>query len=350
MNTLFRIGMQIALMIGVLSTSSNALSQTRSFVGFHQTTIGSTKESGLADAIDIAIWYPTRNEEKSLTLGPTTMNVAFKAVPISKKHPLIVVSHGTGGMNLNYHEIASAAAKAGFIVLALTHPRDNHKDRSMVGQIDYFTERPRQVSRAVDAFLADPNWFDLVDSDRIGFIGHSAGGFTGLALLGATPSIANAVKHCAENYDDDTWFCSLSGSKQKAIESVKNLTNFPTIASSVDRRFKAAVLIAPLGAFNDGASLTAINSPTLVYVAEKDNVLVPKFHAEAVAAGISNAQMIKVNQGGHFMLVSKLNIPAGTTIEVNGAEVNSDPPGFSRADAIAKASEVIPKWFSEKLK
>jgi predicted dienelactone hydrolase len=346
MNTIARFWLSIALTITVFFNPQNAIAQTANSVGFKQMTIAPTDK----EPIEMAVWYPSNTEEQSITRGPTTMKVALNAEPISKKHPLIVVSHGTGGMNLNHHEIALEVARTGFIVLALTHPRDNHKDRSLVGKIDYFTERPLQVTRALDAFLTNPKWTGLIDENRIGFIGHSAGGFTGLALLGATPSIAHAIKHCATNYDDDLWFCSVSGSKEKALENAKNIAHMPIIPSSLDARFKASILIAPVGAFNDRASLAAINTPTLVYIAQMDNVLIPKFHAEAIGAGITGAQIIKVNQGGHFMLVSKLNLPAGTLITTNGADVNDDPAGFDRAATIAQASRIIPKWFSDNLK
>ena len=41
---------------------------------------------------------------------------------------------------------------------------------------------PRQVSWVLDAVLADPRWAALVDARRIAVVGHSAGGYTVLAL------------------------------------------------------------------------------------------------------------------------------------------------------------------------
>jgi predicted dienelactone hydrolase len=319
--------------------------QAQFSAGFLQTQFATSA----TENIEVAIWYPTNEEETLVKRGPTTMMVSVAGTPIQKKHPLVVISHGTGGMNMNHHEIAAATARTGFMVVALTHPGDNYKDRSSVGKLSYFTERPRQVSRTLDAILADASWASFIDTNRIGFIGHSAGGFTGLALLGATPSIANTLKHCANNFDEDLWFCNVSGSKEKAMENAKNIAYLPTIQSSKDTRFKAAVLITPVGAFYDKTSLSAIDTPTLVYVAEKDNVLIPKFHARAVGEGLSNAKVVTNHQDGHFMLVSKLNVPAGTPTGVNGAEVNDDPAGFDRQKAIVEASAEIPKWMKENI-
>jgi predicted dienelactone hydrolase len=319
--------------------------QAQLSAGFQQNQLA----TGPTENIEIAIWYPSNVPEATLTRGPFTMSVSNNSEPIQKRHPLVMLSHGTGGLSLTHHEIAAATARAGFIVVALTHPGDNYRDRAMVGKLDYLTERPRQVSRTLDAFLADAKWASLVDVNRIAFVGHSAGGFTGLALLGATPSFSNSVKHCAVNFDDDVWFCQQFGSKAKAIEAGKDLSLLPIVAGSKDARFKAAVLISPVGIFSEPAALATLTTPTLVYVALRDTVLLSRFHAQAVGAGIPNATVIINTQGGHFMLASKLNVPAGTPTGIKGAEVNDEPTGFDRSAAIAEAGVAIPKFLMDKL-
>jgi predicted dienelactone hydrolase len=319
--------------------------QAQFSAGFQQRQLATSP----TENIEIAIWYPSNVPETTLTRGPFTMSVSNNGEPIQKKYPLVILSHGTGGLSLTHHEIAAATARAGFIVVALTHPGDNYRDRSMVGKLDYLTERPRQVSRTLDAFLADAKWASLIDSDRIAFVGHSAGGFTGLALLGATPSIANSAKHCSINYDDDAWFCQQFGSKEKAIVAAKDLSFLPIVAASKDARFKTAVLISPAGIFSEPAALATLMTPTLVYVALRDTVLVPKFHAQAVGAGMPNATVVINTQGGHFVLASKLNVPAGTPTGIKGAEVNDEPSGFDRSASIAEAGVFIPKFLKDKL-
>jgi hypothetical protein len=78
-------------------------------------------------------------------------------------------------------------------------------------------------------------------------------------------------------------------------------------------------------------------------------VLSPRFHAQAVAEGVLNSTVVVNTQGGHFMLASKLNVPAGTPTGIKGAEVNDEPVGFDRGAAIAEAGVVIPKFLTEKL-
>lgn len=312
-----------------------------SYSGFRQQTF----DTAPGEKIDVTLWYPTSTPSKIVTMGPNAPDVAVNAAVAAGPFPLIMLSHGTGGNNMNHHQLATALARGGFIVAALTHPGDNYRDRSLLGKPGFFTERPRQVSRLIDALLADPVWKPLIDADRIGMVGHSAGGFTGAALIGATPSMASLMRHCAANYDEDPWFCRMSGPKERAIENARNADQIPALPGSTDPRIKAAVLITPIGQFFPEASLKAVKVPVRVYVAGRDDVLVPKFHAGYVAANIPGAEAIRIEAGGHFMLVSKMTINAA----INGAEVSGDPAGFDRAPVIAEASKQLPQWFAKTL-
>lgn len=335
----------IASTIALLSISLLLVStavQAQMSAGFRQQTL----QTSASEKISAAIWYPSQSQEVTVPIGPSLLTVAMNAAPISGQYPLIVISHGTGGMNLNQHEIAAALARAGNIVLAINHPGDNYQDRSLVGNIAYFSERPRQISRSLDVLLKDNFWKPLIDENRIGLIGHSAGGFAGLALLGATPSLANTVQHCADNFDDDLWFCKVSGSKQKAQSDAKNIAYMPALPSSTDVRIKSAVIIAPVGAFFSPQALANVKAPIKLYIAPLDEILTPRFHAEYIARNVKSAEPISIAKGGHFMLLSKLILPAGGNITINGSEVNFDPPGFSRQKAIDEAQADIAAWFS----
>lgn len=80
----------------------------------------------------------------------------------------------------------------------------------------YFDERPRQASRVIDAILADPAWKDRIASDsrgpRVGALGHSAGGYTVLALAGARPDLSRTRKHCQAEASEDPIFCGVGRS------------------------------------------------------------------------------------------------------------------------------------------
>lgn len=123
--------------------------------------------------VPVAIWYPTTEPADHIKAGPFTLTAANNPPLENKKHPLLILSHGTGGSNIAHHTIAEELAKAGFLVAALTHPGDNYQDRSLVSDERYFDERPRQLEALLYEISRDPQLKDLIDINRIGAIGHS---------------------------------------------------------------------------------------------------------------------------------------------------------------------------------
>src|SRR5437764_8133728 len=145
-------------------------------------------------------------------MGPFAPQVAIQGAPAASMKGLIVLSHGTGGSELNHSSLAEALARSGYVVAALRHPGDNWQDRSLREKPPgaYFVERPRQVSRVIDALLSDTDWKDRIATDgqgpRIGAVGHSAGGYTVIALAGGQPDLFRIVSHCETNRADDPVF------------------------------------------------------------------------------------------------------------------------------------------------
>ena len=112
------------------------------------------------------------------------------------KHPLIVISHGTGGTNRGHADMAAALATAGFVVVAVEHTGDNYRDLSHVDGGKYLIERPRHVSRAIDFMLTKWRGHSAIDPERSAFSGIRQGGI--LLWLWLEPSpICRAARHSA---------------------------------------------------------------------------------------------------------------------------------------------------------
>jgi predicted dienelactone hydrolase len=145
-------------------------------------------QSSNQQAIHVVLFYPTQDSARSIPMGPFTPTVAINGKPDATVKGLIVLSHGTGGAELNHTGLAEAIAKNGYLVAAIKHPGDNWQDQSLLSVPGgyYFSERPRQASRVIDAILSDPEWKPRISVDahgpRIGAVGHSAGGYAVLAL------------------------------------------------------------------------------------------------------------------------------------------------------------------------
>jgi predicted dienelactone hydrolase len=142
------------------------------------------------------------------------------------------------------------------------------------------------------------------------------------------------------HYDADPWFCGVSGTRETAQQRAALAPFVPETPFTTDPRIKAAVLIAPVGAFFEDSALAAIRIPLRIYVPAKDTVLTPKFHGERVAAAQPSAAVERMQNAGHFSLMSPLML----SVEIRGAAINEDPVGFDRAKAIAQAGKEIPIW------
>ncbi len=109
------------------------------------------------------------------------------------RYPLLVFSHGNGGLRMQSLFWCEHMASHGYIVVAPDHTgnagatvvggRVVQMDRTAEGRRKAATARPADVSFVVDAMErfdggADSRFTGRIDTDRTGVAGHSFGGFT----------------------------------------------------------------------------------------------------------------------------------------------------------------------------
>jgi len=150
-------------------------------------------------AIQTVVWYPTTAPASLTKLGPFDLDVAIDSEPEAGAHPLIVVSHGTGGSNLGHHDTAIYLARHGFVVATPMHPGDNFQDTSAYATDAQLFGRPRHVKAVLDAVVAHPVFGRVVDTARIGIVGMSAGGYTALVLVGGKPDFSPSSERFVAN-------------------------------------------------------------------------------------------------------------------------------------------------------
>ena len=95
-----------------------------------------------------------------------------------------------------------ASAHAGFVVAIPEHRGDNWRETDAAGP-ESWKRRPREISRAIDAVSRDVRFGPLVNTDKVGVYGMSAGGLTALLLAGADWNLATVFRHCAAHATDD---------------------------------------------------------------------------------------------------------------------------------------------------
>lgn len=288
-----------------------------SHVGFRQIELA---DAVTGQRVPLLVWYPTSRASRPTQFGPYTLDVARDAPAVGGRHRLVMISHGTGGDPLSHAQLAMVLARRGYVAAAPRHARDNSRDRSGVGSYAVWYGRPRQISEGIDALLADPLLAPAIDPDRIAVVGHSAGGYTALALVGGRTDMDRARSHCRQHPNDG--FCQVRVGQTRVAAPVE------PIPSSRDARIKAAIAMAPPGILFDPVSLARVGVPVRIYAAELDAVVPSRYHAEPLRQTIKpTPELVLVRGAGHYSFID----PFPDAVKRQVGEGAIDPPGFDRA-------------------
>ena len=306
------------------------------------------------------VFYPSRHLKGMTAVGPYELNATRDAPAVHGPRPLVVISHGHGGSDLGHHDLATYLAGHGFIVAAITHPKDNFRDSSGDGQPVVLGGRPKQISATISYLLQSPRWKPQIDASRIGVAGFSNGGYTALLVVGAEPRFTSVISHC-KVHPDDRNICAPV--EKIEAEAAKNHRSAEQIVEALQRglhqwgntsdpRVKAAFLMAPFSSVFDRAGLAHINSPVFLYYAQDDHVLLPRYNALHIAPLIRTLVAVKmVPHAGHYVFLS----PCSTALAKEAPDICDDPPGTDRvavhreinADALSffqKALTTTSRW------
>lgn len=300
--------------------------------------------------IAVALFYPTAVADRAIAMGPW-LPVVAPGAPASdaKLEGLILISHGMGGSELNHHDLGTRLARDGYLVAAVRHPGDNWKDHSLITSGRYFRERPLQLSRVLDALLTSPEWGARIPLDRIGAVGHSAGGYSVLALAGAQADTHRSTQHCRA-VQDDPGYCSLAlgsagpeASRRQAAPAVGAAAARSSPVSVLDRRVRAVVALAPMAVVFTPESLAAIEVPVRIIVAEHDGVLASKYHGGYVVANLPRAQASTAAGAGHFAFMAQPALPMPSA----AGDAATNPPGFDRVTYLPQLAHQVAEFFAD---
>lgn len=294
--------------------------------------------------IHVVLFYPTQDSARPIPMGPFTPTVAINGKPDAMVKGLLVLSHGTSGSELGSSSLAESLAKNGYLVAAIRHPGDNWQDQSLLSTPGghFFSERPRQASRVIDAILSDPEWKRRISVDargpRIGVVGHSAGGYTVLALAGGIPDLMRIVSHC-DTSSDDPIFCSMG--RRVTISAAENIS-FKELR---DSRVRAVAALAPMGVVFSAQSLATISIPTIIYAGDKDTFLVPRYHSEWVRQNLVKTDYHAIHNAGHYAFMDT----PGMRISSPDGDVGANPEGFDRAAFLKQLAAELNQFFDQSL-
>jgi predicted dienelactone hydrolase len=328
----------LTLVMGVASTTAFALP-----------TVG----TATIDVVDAArgrtltteIWFQvptgTATEGVSNVLPIAPIQIAQNAAPASefKKRPLIVISHGNWGTRFSQGWIAMRLVEAGYVVITPSHPGTMRDDRTTAGAVRLW-DRSDDVRFVLSAVLKDARWSPLTDADRIGFWGHSFGGWTGVSLAGGRYDFKQLMIACAQQTPKDM-YCDGMGAKDVTDVSLAGAG-----ADYRDGRFKAFYLAASgPGAAMTVASLAQIRTPIRFDTAQFDTALAPAINSTALATHIPSATEV-IRPVGHFVYVPLCKPLIGRVL---ASLICTDPNGENRASVHQQVGADVVTFFNKHL-
>lgn len=291
------------------------------------------------EKLTVALWYPTAQRSGRTVAGPFAM-AATRGAPVGAgRHGLVLISHGTGGGRLNHRDTAIRLARGGYVVAAPEHAGDSWRDDRYSGTSANWIRRPKQMSATLDRLLGDPEFGPRIHPGRIGAVGHSAGGYTVLAMIGGKGDTRLLIRHCMRNREEDAAFCAYGrpGGGRGA----------GPLPGLLDRRVRAVAAVAPVGALFGEGAFSGVTAPAQVHRLEADRVLRRPWHADNIARlmGDDGHPIIVHPDAHHFAFISPF--PTAMTGEI-GAPAR-DPEGFDRRAFLSRIDRQILDFFDTAL-
>jgi predicted dienelactone hydrolase len=275
----------------------------------------------------VQIWYPTESAEASpysyddleLTHGSAAEEApAACATP----RPVVVFSHGDGGIGIQSYHLMEHLARHGYVVAALDHVWNTVFDDDEDYHAAITLRRPLDVA---DTFDGAADWAAAGASPAAGCIdpaagyavmGHSFGAFTSLAVSGAGVDVGVLAVECGD--------ATTSGCQEVATW----LADHPgeTWRDDSDGRIWASVPLAP--AFPEQLHLDQIAVPTLVVGGQTDTITPWDTDVEPCYRGLvaTPRYLARLAGAGHYSFTDFCDVLVALGQESNGCGPEDRPP------------------------
>ena len=286
-----------AISVGFLATS--AVADT---VGARLSTLDMPHHGAAAD---VSVWYPSGGGGEIERFGDNPVfngvDAAFSADVAEGTYPLVVYSHGMGGDLRPQAWFAAGLAERGAIVLTVNHINSTWGRLDMSKGVDHWT-RNADLTTAMDALLADPDFAGRIDMSRIMAAGFSFGGWTALSMGGMTGNHAGIVAAC-EAYGSDMEACDMLLSprvnlpaKDPAIWNADYSDPRVTHVMAIDPGFVWGHEAANVEGLVANATMIALGGPDT-------QMLATNFDKSGLSALAPTVQTLRIDPAFHFTMM-----------------------------------------------
>lgn len=230
--------------------------------------------------VSLRFWYPTVDAESAEPISYTqnrflqngkTFRLSVPGLAIAdapplpgRKFPLFVLSHGLAGENVAMTYLAENIASKGYVVVAIGHD-DIPNVEGLVLPVAFGNLLANRSldQQAVIAMLTSDNLDAAsemqvaIDSDKVGLLGYSMGGYGALTTAGATL-----------NPESNSFFRMPPALREIFVDQ----------ASTESGKIDALILLAPWGGAPGPRAWTAdaiseVKAPTLIIAGDHDDVV-----------------------------------------------------------------------------
>lgn len=285
-----------------------------------------------ARPVAASIWYPAANPTYAAPVGDGPIfdpTIAFMGPALAQgPHPLVLLSHGSGGNADSLGWLSRGLVAQGAIVLAVNHPGSTSGDSSPRRSVN-LAARAQDLSAALDMVLADPSFAPFIDPARIGVVGFSLGGATALGLAGLRFDGVVQDANCATGPDAaDCVFFHLGGVR---------FADHPGYAADTrDARITRAVIIDP--GFGGSAVPESVEAAlagiTLINLGDADRLAAADVGPDGhdLATRLPDATYIEIAPANHFTFLGTCKPGAAEILaEERDDPICTDPAGTDRA-------------------
>tara|TARA_B100001094_G_scaffold333359_1_gene411065 strand:- start:2345 stop:3376 length:1032 start_codon:yes stop_codon:yes gene_type:complete len=307
------------------------------------------------------LFYPTQARTHKKILS-TKMFHFGEVIPDAlyaqdHKRPLILVSHGSGGVASQMLWLVEKLVEQGYIVAALNHHGNTgFEPKGYQEGYDLWWERAQDLHVVLDKLSQERFWSQQIDFNRVGLLGFSLGGYTVLSGAGAITDNKRLHTFCQAHPKDGNCQSYIETSDKEKAEVATHKTYHQAMQTmSKDYtlpHLKAVVALSPavVPAFTI-QSLKRIQTPIQLIVGSKDRITLPEFNASLAHQYLSNSQLYTLPEVNHFAFLALCTKVGKMFFSLNSHAGNLcySPQGVERQQVHNQAVSKTLSFFSQYL-